>query len=242
MQVDSRVVVRFPPDRLIPTHFAAYHQRPGVLVRKEGQHLWVVAFPGTGLANEVFHEDLLAPVVDQPRVTRKVASGPPLAVIAYTFLQPLRKVVGRVRNPGGQHYYDETLECGHRLEKQRNHKRKGQPHYLPDHRRCPQCPPDPPPLKGVEVIIDEAVPFVPGDGRRIGFQYINDAARVSLKPTKRIRMNPAYHATLPKGIRNRKRLVRPVVLQPWICELCGKTGDNPGGRATHYRVKHKKEG
>ncbi len=162
-------------------------------------------------------------------------------VVAYTFLQPLRKVTGRTRNQAGEHYYDETLDCGHTLVKQRAHKRRGQPHYLPDSRRCPLCPPDPPPLKGVEIVLDEAVPYTPGDGRRFGFQYVNEAGRVSLKPTVRVRMHPAYHATLPEGITTRARLIRPVVREPWVCHLCGKTGDNPGGRATHYRNKHNME-
>jgi hypothetical protein len=162
-------------------------------------------------------------------------------VIAYTFLQPLRRVVRRVGSAAGQHYHDETLECGHTLTKQRGHKRKGQPHYLPDHRRCPLCPPDPPPLRGVEVVLDVAVPYAPGDGTKIGFHYMNEAGRISLKPTKRVRMHPAYHAQLPPVVFERHRLFRALWESEWVCDLCGSRGKNPGGRATHYRAKHGKE-
>lgn len=164
------------------------------------------------------------------------------AVTAYTFLQPLRKVVRRTPNPAGTGYYDETLECGHALGKQRGQKRKGQAdYYLPDHRRCPSCAPDPPPLLGVEVIIDDAVPYAPGDGKRIGFHYVNDAGRVSLSRTNRIRMHPDYHAQLPPNVFRRRRMVRALWESAWVCEFCGATGKNPGGRATHYRVKHGKK-
>ena len=162
------------------------------------------------------------------------------AVAAYTFLQPLRRVLRRVNNPAGQHYHDENLDCGHTLLKQRSHARGNGVRYLPDHRRCPECPPDPPPLLGVEVVLDEAVPYAPGDGRRIGFHYVNESGRLSLKPTYRVRMHPAYRATLPPGAFRRRRLKRALWEQPWACELCGASGKNPGGRATHYRVKHGK--
>jgi len=163
------------------------------------------------------------------------------AVVAYTFLQPLRRVIKRRAHPDGATYHSEILECGHTLPKQRGHKRKGEGHYLPDHRRCPFCPPDPPPLKGVEVILDEAVPYTPGDGRRIGFQYVNEAGRLSLKPTNRVRMHPAYHAQLPPSVFHRRRMLRAIWEEEWVCELCGAKGKNPGGRSTHYRVKHGKE-
>ncbi len=163
------------------------------------------------------------------------------AVAAYTFLQPLKKVAKRVPNPDGANYYDETLECGHTLVKQRNHKRKNQSHYLPDHRRCPMCLPDPPPLLGVEVILDDLVPFTRGDGRRIGFHYVNEAGRLSLARTNRVRMHPDYHAQLPPSALKRRRMFHALCEKPWVCEVCGAQGKNPGGRATHYRVKHAKK-
>ena len=166
---------------------------------------------------------------------------PPYPTIAaYTFLQPLKKVVRRVPNSAGVGYCDETLECGHTLLKQRGRGKRGhKDYYLPDHRRCPRCQPDPPPLLGVEVILDEAIPYVAGDGSRIGFHYVNEAGRVSLARTKRLRMHPDYHAQLPHSVFRRKRMLRGLCELSWVCELCGLSGKSPGGRATHYRVKHK---
>lgn len=161
------------------------------------------------------------------------------AVTAYRFLQPLKKVVRRASNPAGAGYFDETLECGHALTKQRGHKRKGQhDYYLPDHRRCPDCPPDPPPLLGVEVVLDAEVPYEPGDGRRTGFHYVNESGRVSLERTNKVRMHPDYHAQLPASTFRRRRMVHALWESAWACEVCGAKGKNPGGRATHMRVKH----
>jgi hypothetical protein len=163
------------------------------------------------------------------------------SVVAYTFLQPLRKVVKRSGNSAGRYYYDETLECGHTLVKQRGHFAGKGVRYLPQHRRCPLCPPDPPPLKDVEVLLDAAVPYDASSGAKPGFHYVNEAGRVSLRPTSRVRMHPAYHAKLPPEVFQRRRMLRGMWECPWVCEICGAMGKNPGGRATHYRVKHQKE-
>ena len=185
-------------------------------------------------------------VFDRPpsiRSYRTVMNDNYPAITAYTFLQPLKRVVSRIGNPAGAHYHDETLECGHTVLKLRGHKRKGQTrYYLPEQRRCPLCKPDPPPLLDVEVILDERVPYSPNEGRYIGFHYLNEAGRISLARTNKVRMHPDYHASLTPSIFRRRRLLHGLCEVAWKCKVCGAEGRNPGGRARHYQVKHGKTG
>jgi hypothetical protein len=149
-------------------------------------------------------------------------------VVPYTFLLPLQKVVRRVANPPGTLYFDETLECGHTLRGLR----KGRF----DRRRCSECPPAPPPLKGVEIVLDDTVPYEQGNTRRPGWYYLNGTNRLSLKPTNRVRMHPACHAAMPAEAFARTRLKDGLCEVAWECPICGLKGTSTGGKAAHGRM------
>jgi hypothetical protein len=85
---------------------------------------------------------------------------------AYRSCQPSRKVVRRAQTKGFACYWDETLECGHVLRKVTGKL---------DSRSCPECPPELPWTDlSVTVIVDDIVPYVPGDPRKKGWCFVHD--------------------------------------------------------------------
>jgi hypothetical protein len=78
-----------------------------------------------------------------------------------------RKVVRRENVPEGSVYFTDTLECGHIV-------RQVTGQY--EVRRCPECPPALPYLdRDVVIIEDDVVPYTPGDPRKKGWCFVNDA-------------------------------------------------------------------
>ena len=86
--------------------------------------------------------------------------------LPYHYCQPSRRVVRRDNVPDGSVYFDETLECGHVVRRMTG---------LYETRRCPECPCQPPYLdRDVVIVLDDIVPYAPGDPRRKGWCFVSD--------------------------------------------------------------------
>ena len=110
-----------------------------------------------------------------------------MTIPPYLLYQPLRKVVERTGNPPGTQWFDELLECGHRVFKVRLH------NNTPNaERRCLSCPRLPPNLKGREVRESAEVPYDPGDPAKPGWYFATASGRVAIRPTGLVVAHPRF--------------------------------------------------
>jgi hypothetical protein len=130
--------------------------------------------------------------------------------------------------------FDEVLECGHRLSRQRPTRRRAGTNDLPLCRRCPHCPRLPPRLDGLTE--DAGLPYDPRDPARPGWFYATPSGRPALKPTRRVVIHLDCLAALPR-LPDRDyamcRADRP-------CPECGRVFTTLGGLACHLK-KHGRE-